>query len=123
MWLIWDPLNQNFCLESQYIAVKTRFVDLKLHLLDSAVLLDYANYFQFTGDSDYLFSSFFIAMIAYIRPILIGNCCLSLNNLKIITFLIAQGNFFIYFSLITQLLLINFAFRSFVLRYFFIVFQ
>ena len=71
--------------------------------------LDYANYFQCTGDSDYLFSSFFIAMIAYIMPIFIGNCRLSSNNLKIIASLIAQGNF-----LAMQLLLINFAFRSFV---------
>ena len=93
MWLIWDPLNQNFCLESQYIAVKTRFVDCKLHLLDSAGPLDYANYFQFTGDSDYLFSFLFNVMIAYIMPILIGNCRLSSNNLKIIASLIAQSNF------------------------------
>ena len=93
MWLIWDALNQNFCLESQYIAIKTHFVNCKLHLLDSAVPLDYANYFQFTGDSDYLFSSLFNAMIAYIMPILIGNCRLSSNNLKINTSLIAQSNF------------------------------
>ena len=93
MWLIWHPFNQNFCLESQYIAVKTRFVDSKLHLLDSTVPLDYANYFQFTGDSDYLFSSLFNAMIAYMMPILIGNCRLSSKNLKIVASLIAQSNF------------------------------
>ena len=72
---------------------KTRFVDCKLRLLASAVPLDYANYFQFTGDSDYLFSSLFNAMIAYIMPILIGNCRLSSNNLEIIASLIAQSNF------------------------------
>ena len=96
MWLIWDPLNQNFCLELQYIAVKTCFVDCKLHLLDSAVPLDYANYFQFTVDSDYLFSSLFNAMIAYTMPILIGNCRLSSNNLKIIASLIAREIFYLF---------------------------
>ena len=60
---------------------------------DSAVTLDYANYFQFAGDCDYLFSFFFIAMIANIMPIVVGNRRLSSNNLKIIPSLIAQGIF------------------------------